>query len=66
MLEEGRRCQGAPRWGISFVSLAVAMGLLEEMGARDLTLGAAAALTGIFGLGRRLAWGFNRPIPLKG
>ncbi|WMJ70975.1 hypothetical protein [Stenotrophomonas sp. 24(2023)] len=61
LLEEERRRQGALRWGISLLSLALAMGLLEAMGARDLSFGAAAALTGSFGLGQLLAWRLARP-----
>ena len=35
VLEEERRRQGALRWGISLVCLALAMALLEAIGARD-------------------------------
>ncbi len=63
VLEEERRRQGALRWGIS---LAVAMGLLEAIGARELTFGAAAAMVGSAGLGQLLAWHFTRPAARKG
>lgn len=66
VLEEERRRQGALRWGISLVSLAVALGLLEAMGARDLTFGAAAAMAGSAGLGQLLAWFLTRPAVRKG
>jgi len=65
VLEEERRRQGALRWGISLVCLALAMGLLEVLGARDLTFGAAAALVGSAGLGQLLAWHFTRPAVRK-
>lgn len=65
VLEEERRRQGALRWGISLVCLALAMALLEAMGARDLTFG-AAALVGSAGLGQLLAWHFTRPAVRKG
>lgn len=65
VLEEERRRQGALRWGISLVCLALAMGLLEVLGARDLTFGAAAALVGSAGLGQLLAWHFTRPTARK-
>ena len=54
------------RWGISLVCLALAMALLEAIGARDLTFGAAAALVGSAGLGQLLAWHFTRPAARKG
>ena len=66
VLEEERRRQGALRWGISLVCLALAMGLLEVIGAHDLTFGAAAALLGSAGLGQLLAWQFTRPAARKG
>ncbi len=68
VLEEERRRQGALRWGISLVclALALAMALLEAIGARDLTFGAAAALVGSAGLGQLLAWHFTRPAARKG
>ena len=65
-LEEERRRQGALRWGISLVSLAVALALLEAMGARELTFGAAAALAGSAGVGQLLAWFITRPAARKG
>ncbi len=65
VLEEERRRQ-ALRWGISLVCLALAMALLEAIGARDLTFGAAAALVGSAGLGQLLAWHFTRPAARKG
>ncbi|MGE8235670.1 MAG: hypothetical protein ACN6PQ_05300 [Stenotrophomonas indicatrix] len=66
VLEEERRRQGALRWGISLVCLALAMALLEAIGARDLTFGAAAAMVGSAGLGQLLAWHFTRPTVRKG
>ena len=54
-LEEERRRQGALRWDISLVSLTVVMGLLEAIGARELTFDAAAALAGSAGVGQLLA-----------
>ncbi|MDT3474689.1 hypothetical protein [Stenotrophomonas maltophilia] len=65
VLEEERRRQGALRWGISLVCLALAMAPWA-MGARDLTFGAAAALVGSAGLGQLLAWHFTRPAVRKG
>ncbi len=66
VLEEERRRQGALRWGISLVSLAVALALLEAIGARELTFGAAAALAGSAGVGQLLAWFITRPAVRKG
>lgn len=42
------------------------MGLLEAIGARELTFGAAASMVGSAGLGQLLAWHFTRPAARKG
>lgn len=65
-LEEERRRQGALRWGVSLLCMALAMALLEVLGARNLTFGAAAALVGSAGLGQVLAWHFSRSVVRKG
>ncbi len=66
LLEEERRRQGALRWGISLLSLALALGLLEAIGANDLTFGVAAALAGSVGLGQLVAWYLTRPAARQG
>lgn len=59
-LEEARRRMAGLRWGICLVCLAIALALLEAIGARDLTFGAAAALVGSAGIGQLVAFVLTR------
>ncbi|KAA9002199.1 hypothetical protein FJU31_04810 [Stenotrophomonas cyclobalanopsidis] len=61
-LEEARRRMAGLRWGISLVSLAIALAVLEAVGARDLSFGAAAALVGSAGIGQLVAYALTQRI----
>jgi len=65
-LEDERRRMSALRWGITLCSVALAFGLLELTGARELDFGAVAVLAGSAGLGQLLAWRFTRPAVRQG
>jgi len=64
-LEEARRRMAGLRWGICLVSLSIALAVLEAIGARDLTFGAAAALVGSAGAGQLVAYAFTRASGVK-
>lgn len=51
-LEEKRRLLSGLRWGVSLLCLGVAFAVLELLGARELSFGAAAALVGSAGMGQ--------------
>lgn len=64
-LEEARRRMAGLRWGICLVFLSIALAVLEAIGARDLTFGAAAALVGSAGVGQLVAYAFTRASGVK-